>query len=80
MNISDNVFSKAESVLFYDKVKTPNGLSNIVSTEVFYILKQFFDIVPNSFWSGIHVEKNGQISIDFSFKATRVLNKKESIL
>jgi len=75
-DISKKVFSKAEAVLFLDKVKSPSKIKDVLSSEIFYVLKQFFDIAPASFRSEIHTNLDGTIDIDFSFKADRILIKK----
>ena len=76
VSISDNMFKKAENVLFSDKLKAPTEVSKIVSSEIYYLLSQYFDIKENSYKSSIFLEKNGELDIYFSFKANRVLNKK----
>lgn len=79
MNISNQVFKKTQDVLFLDKVQTPHQLSDIVASEIFYILKQYFEIAPSDYSAKIHVQKTGEIKIDFSFLATRLLTKKENV-
>ena len=64
--------------MFCDKLKTPTEVSGLVSNEMYYLLKQFFDIKKDSFKSSIYVEKNGELNVYFSFKADRVLIKKAS--
>jgi len=76
VSISDKMFKKAENVLFSDKLKAPTEVSKIVSSEIYYLLSQYFDIKENSYKSSIFLEKNGELDIYFSFKANRVLNKK----
>ncbi len=78
--ISNLVFEKTQNVLFLDKVQTPSGLTNVVASEIFYVLKQYFDIKPSDYKARIHVQKTGEINIDLSFLASRVLTKKESPL
>lgn len=76
MSISNQIFEKTQNILFLDKVKTPRELTNIVSSEIFYVLKQYFDLSPQNFNAEIHVKKSGRIGIDISFEAERVLVKK----
>lgn len=80
INISNQVFEKTQNVLFLDKVQTPHQLSDVVASEIFYVLKQYFEINPSDYKAKIHVLKNGEINIDFSFLATRLLTKKENPL
>lgn len=77
MDISSKVFEKTQNVLFFDKIKTPKEMINIVASEVFYVLKQYFEINPSDYDARIQVSKNGEMNIDFSFKASRILLKKE---
>ena len=76
VKISDKMFLKAQDVLFSDKLKVPSEVSKIVSTEIHYILSQYFDMRENSFKSSIILEQDGDLNIYFSFKAGRVLNKR----
>ena len=74
--LSNRIFQKAEDVLFGDKLKAPTEVNNIVSSEILYILAQYFDIKKDSYKSSVFIEKNGELNIYFSFKANRVLMKK----
>ena len=76
VKISDKMFEKAQDVLFSDKLKAPSEVSKIVSTEIHYILSQYFEMRENSFKSSIILEKDGDLNIYFSFRAGRVLNKR----
>ena len=75
-NLANDMYGKVEEVLFTDKLRMPNKINDILSSEIFYVLKQFFDIREESFSSHIFIEQNGEISISFSFKAKRVLIKR----
>lgn len=75
VNIVKDVYSKAEEVLFTDKLKSPNKINDILSSEIYYVLKQYFEMKDNSFSSRIYTEHNGDVSISFSFKAKRILIK-----
>ncbi|MBQ3158204.1 MAG: hypothetical protein IJB98_00755 [Clostridia bacterium] len=75
-NIASSVYNKVEEVLFVDKLKSPQKIGDILSSEILYILKQYFEVNENSFKSNIFVEKNGEMNISFSFKALRVLIKR----
>ena len=70
------MFKKAGDVLFADKLKMPTEANKIVSSEILYILKQYFDIKPDSYKSSVFIEKDGELNIYFSFKANRVLLKR----
>lgn len=74
--IVDKMYRKAEEVLFTDKLKAPTEVSKILSSEIHYVLSQYFDVKENSFKSSIFLEKDGELNIYFSFKANRVLLKK----
>ena len=74
----NKVYQKAEEVLFYDKLKMPTEVSKLVSNEMYHLLTQFFDVKKNSFKSSILVEKDGELNIYFSFRANRVLMKRQS--
>lgn len=78
--ISSLIFEKTQNVLFLDKVQTPSLLSNVVASEIYYVLKQYFEIAPSDYKAKIHVQKSGEINIDFSFLAKRILTKKENPL
>ena len=77
--ISEKMYQKAEEVLFTDKLKAPTEVSKIISTEIYYILSQYFDVKENSFKSSIFVERDGELNIYFSFKASRVLMKRTGL-
>lgn len=79
-NISNQIFEKIQNVLFLDKVQSPHQITDVVASEVFYVLKQYFEIDPTNYRAKIHVQKNGEINIDFSFLAKRLLTKKENPL
>ncbi len=79
-NISNQIFEKTQNVLFLDKVQSPHQITDVVASEVFYVLKQYFEIAPTDYRAKIHVQKNGEINIDFSFLAKRLLTKKENPL
>lgn len=76
VSISSKIFEKTQNVLFLDKVKTPRNLTNIVASEIYYVLKQYFEISPKDYQAKIHVQKSGEMNIDFSFHAKRMLTKK----
>lgn len=76
MDLSKKVFEKAQDVLFFDKIQAPKELSQIVASEIFYVLSQYFEISPQDYKTKIFVQKNGSINIDFSFVATRMLVKR----
>ena len=73
---ASSVYNKAEEVLFTDKLKSPQKIGDILSSEILYVLKQFFEINENSYSSKIFTERNGDLNISFSFKASRVLIKR----
>lgn len=75
-NIAGHVYSKAEEVLFTDKLKSPQKIGDILSSEILYVLKQFFEINENTYSSKIYTERSGDLNITFSFKASRVLIKR----
>ena len=77
--IVDKMYQKAEEVLFVDKLKAPNEVSKILSSEIHYVLSQYFDVKENSFKSSIFLEKDGELNIYFSFKANRVLLKRTTL-
>jgi len=76
----DSVYEKAEEVLWIDKLKTPTEVSKVVSNEIYYVIKQFFDVKTETFKSSIFVEKDGELNVYFSFKANRVLMKRSTIV
>ncbi len=76
-DLSGKVFNKAEEILLNDKVKSPSMVAGLVSSEIYYVLSQFFEIQRNSFSSNIHAEADGVLNISFNFKANRVLIKKQ---
>lgn len=69
------VYNKAEEVLFNDKIKS-SKISDILSSEMYYCLKQYFEISENSFYSKIFTDKSGEINITISLRAKRVLIKR----
>ena len=69
------VYKKAEEVLFNDKINS-SKLSDIVSSEIYYCLKQYFDIAKDSYLAKIFTDRSGEINISFSFRAKRVLFKR----
>lgn len=75
-SLSSKVYEKTEEVLFTDKLKSPSQLGDILSSEILYVLKQYFEVSEGSFNHRIYTEKNGDIDIAFSFKAKRVLIKR----
>ena len=77
--LSEKMYQKAEEVLFTDKLKAPTEVSKIISSEIFYILSQYFEIKENSYKSSIFTQKDGELDIYFSFKANRVLLKRTGI-
>lgn len=77
--ISDKMYQKAEEVLFTDKLKAPTEVSKIISSEIHYVLSQYFDVKKDSFKSSIFLEKDGELNIYFSFKANRILLKRTNI-
>lgn len=79
-DLSKKVYKKAQEVLFLDKVKSPREITDIVSSEIYYVLKQYFEIDKSSYNAKIHVRDNGIFDLDFSFSATRILTKKENTL
>ena len=58
-NISNQIFEKTQNVLFLDKVQSPHQITDVVASEVFYVLKQYFEIDPTDYRAKIHVQKNG---------------------
>lgn len=76
MSVVNEVYNKAEEVLFTDKIKSPNKISDLLSSEIYYVLKQYFEISKDSFMSRIFTQKNGELNISFSFRANRVLIKR----
>lgn len=77
-NFVNKVYSKTEEVLFSDKLKYSNKLNDLLANELIFLLNQYFEMKENSFFSKIFLEQNGDISINLSFKAKRVLIKRES--
>jgi len=77
--LSNLTFEKIEDVLYVDKIKDPKNLEKIVASEIYYVLKQYFEIDKNSFNACIFVEKDGVLNINCNFKAFRTLLKKVSL-
>lgn len=79
MKVSDEIFNKAKDLLYLDKLKSKSSVENVLVSEIYYVLRQYFDIDDKSYIAHVHTEKDGSLNINFSFKANRVLIKKESI-
>ena len=77
--LSDQMFRKAEGVIFGDKLKMPTEVTKIVSNEIYYVLSQYFEMKSDSYKSSVFVEKDGELNIYFSFKANRILMKRHVI-
>ena len=75
-NLVKKVYDKVEEVLFTDKLKSPQKIGDILSGEILYVLRQYFEINDNTYSSKIFVERSGDLSITFSFKASRILIKR----
>ena len=74
--LASEVYDKVQEVLFTDKIKSPIKVGNILSSEIEYVLRQYFEIKENSFESRIFTEETGELDITFAFKAKRVLIKR----
>ena len=79
MKVFDKNFEKAKEVLYVDKIKTNVGIENVLSSEIYYVLKQYFDIDEKSYTAHVHTEKDGALNISFTFKAKRLFIKKETM-
>ncbi|MBQ7466910.1 MAG: hypothetical protein IJS74_02430 [Clostridia bacterium] len=79
MKICDKNFQRAKEVLYLEKIKTNNGIENVLSSEIYYVLKQYFDIDDKSYTAHVHTEKDGALNISFTFKAKRLFIKKETM-
>ena len=77
MKLSEQAFDRAQSVLFTDKIKSPSQVKEVLACEIEYVLKQYFEMEPKSYKAYILAEKDGSLNIEFSFKATRLLMKRE---
>ena len=79
MRVNDEIFSKAKDLLYLDKLKSSSGVENVLVSEIYYVLKQYFEIDDKSYVAHVHTEKDGSLNINFAFKAKRILIKKESV-
>ena len=79
MKISEQNFQKAKDILYQDKIKTNSGIESVLSSEIYYVLKQYFDIDDKSYTAHVHTEKDGALNISFTFKAKRLFIKKETM-
>lgn len=77
--LAGQVYLKAEEVLFNDKINSKK-IGDILSSEIYYVLKQYFEISQDSFYSKIFTDHSGEINISFSFRAKRVLIKKSAVV
>ena len=79
MKIIDKNFQKAKEMLYLDKIQTNAGIENVLSSEIYFVLKQYFDIDEKSYTAHVHTEKNGALNISFTFRAKRLFIKKETL-
>ena len=79
MKIIDKNFEKAKEILYIDKIKTNLGIESVLSSEIYYVLKQYFDIDEKSYTAHVHTESDGGLNISFTFRAKRVFIKKETL-
>ena len=79
MKINEENFQKAKEILYYDRLRTSAGIQDVLSSEIYYVLKQYFDIDDKSWIAHIHAENDGALNINFSFKAKRMYIKKETM-
>lgn len=79
MKLSDKNFQKAKEILYLDKIKTNTGIENVLSSEIYYVLKQYFDIDEKSYTAHVHTEKDGALNISFTFRAKRLFIKRETV-
>ena len=79
MKVSEKNFQRAKEILYLDKIKTNSGVENILSSEIYYVLKQYFDIDEKSYTAHVHTEKDGSLNISFTFCARRLYIKKETL-
>ena len=79
MKLKDENFEKAKEILYLDKIITNNGIETVLSSEIYYVLKQYFDIDEKSYTAHVHTEKDGALNISFTFRAKRLFIKKETI-
>ena len=79
MKLSERTFNKAKDILYLDKLKSSSGVENVLASEIYYVLKQYFEIDPQSYVSHVHMEQDGCLNINFAFKAKRVLIKRETM-
>lgn len=75
-SLSNLTFERVEDVLYVDKIKDPKNIEKIVASEMYYVLKQYFEIDKASFCANILVEREGRLDISCNFKAHRLLIKR----
>lgn len=76
--VREQTYNKAKEVLFSDKIKSPTIVKEVLASEIEYILKQYFEMQPNSYKAYINAQKDGSLDLEFSFKAIRVLMKNQT--
>ena len=72
--VSD-IYKKTKKVLGLDQIRAKRNVDEIISSEVLYVLSQYFEVCKNSYKSNISVGDSGEFDIVFCFKAKEVFNK-----
>jgi septum formation topological specificity factor MinE len=74
MNEAENAAGRLKRVLLTDKIKAASSLEEVVKSDVFHLLENYFESVPESMDMRLSVDENGLIDIKIAVKAMRAKN------
>ena len=74
MSIVQKSLIRMQNILKMDKKNLPLSLTKELKTEIFLLLKQYFDIDLNNIELSYFINNQNQYEVDLKFKTTRLKN------
>ena len=74
MSLVQKSIIRMQNILKMDKKDLPISLIKELKTEMFLLLKQYFEIDLEEIELGYHINNQNQYEVDLKFKTTRLKN------
>ncbi|MDR3263741.1 MAG: hypothetical protein LBT30_05465 [Clostridiales bacterium] len=69
MKEANKTAGRLKNVLMIDKIKSPSGLEDVLKSDVYGVLENYFDIIPPSIDVRLNIDENNLYDIRISLKA-----------
>ncbi|MDR3293056.1 MAG: hypothetical protein LBT20_03010 [Clostridiales bacterium] len=74
MKEARNAAGRLKNVLMIDKIKSPSGIEDLLKSDIYGLLDNYFEVIPESIDVRLNIDDDNLYDIKISVKARYVKN------